>query len=111
MYNQTYILKQKQTKKLELEVKECKDKIQRLKTWASSREGQVAPSMDKEQRETAIAHEVLAPGVGKLYSEAVPAGDSSVKRYKLMISSKTNQSGDAIKNIIKANVNPASLKV
>jgi len=28
-----------EAKKLELEVKECKDKIQRLKTWASSREG------------------------------------------------------------------------
>jgi hypothetical protein len=33
------------------------------------------------------------------------------KRYKLMITSRTNHSGDAIKNITKTSVNPTSMKV
>jgi hypothetical protein len=100
-------------KKLEMEVKECKEEIQRLRTWASSRAGQVAPSMDTVRRVTDNAHQVPAPGgnTGKLYSEAVRAEGSREKRYKLAITSKTNRLGDAIKNIIKTSVNPTSMKV
>jgi ribosomal protein L29 len=100
-------------KELEKEVKECKEEIQRLRTWASSRTGQVAPSMDTLRRETDIANQVPSPvgNAGKLYSEAVRAEGGREKRYKLKITSRTNHSGDAIKNIIKTSVNPTSMKV
>ena len=63
-------------KELEKEVKECKVEIKNLRTWASSRTRQVAPSMDTVRRETDIANQVPAPvgNAGKLlYSEAVRA--------------------------------------
>jgi hypothetical protein len=90
-----------------MEVKESKAEIQKLRTWASSRTGQVAPSMDTVRRETDIANQVPAPvgNVGKLYSEAVRAEGRRGKRYKLMITTRTNHSEDAIKNIIKTSVN------
>ena len=69
--------------------------------------------MDTVRRETDIANLVPAPvgNAGKLYSEAVRAEGRREKRYQLIITSRTNHSGDAIKNIIKTNVNPTSMKV
>lgn len=48
---------------------------------------------------------------GKLFSEAVRTEGRREKRYRLMITSRTNHSGDAIKNIIKTSVNPTSMQV
>jgi hypothetical protein len=69
--------------------------------------------MDSVRRETDMANQVPAPvgSAGKLYSEVLRAESRREKRYKLMITSRTNHSGDAIKNIIKTNVNPTSMKV
>lgn len=48
---------------------------------------------------------------GKLFSEAVRTEGRREKRYRLMITSRTNHSGDAIKNIIKTSVNTTSMQV
>jgi hypothetical protein len=54
--------KKEANKKQKMEVKECKAELQRLRTWESSRAGQVAPSMDTIRRDTNIAHQVQVPG-------------------------------------------------
>ena len=56
--------------------------------------------------------QVLMPGGDdrKLYSEAFQSGRRE-KRYKLMISSRTDHSAEAIKNIIKTRVNPTNINV
>jgi hypothetical protein len=36
---------------------------------------------------------------------------STEKRYKLMVRSKTNHSGEAIKNILRTSINPTSMKI
>jgi hypothetical protein len=94
-------------------VRECKAETQRLRAVASGRSGQVTPSMDTVRRETNIPNQVPAPvsNDGKLYSEVLRAEGRREKRYKLMITSRTNHSGDAIKKNIKTNVNPTSMKV
>ena len=101
-----------ENKEIENEVKECKADIQKVRTWASSRTGQVAPSMDTVRRETDVANPVPAPvgNAGKLYSEAVRAEGRREKRYQLMITSRTAMS-DEIKNIIKKSVNLTIMKV
>ena len=104
--------KREENKVLELEVKACKEEIQRLRTWATSRMGQVAPSMDTEQRETVTCQVPASAGTAeKLYSEAVRTEGRREKRYRLMVTSRTNHSGHAIKAIIKTSVNPTSMKV
>jgi hypothetical protein len=51
-----------------------------------------------------------SPGVAKkLYSDLTSA--STEKRYKHVIKSKSNQSPEAIKNVLKTNINPTELKV
>ena len=49
----------------------------------------------------------------KLYAEAAKTKTkgSAEKRYKLLIKSKTNHSGEATKNIIRTSINPTSMKV
>jgi len=100
-------------KDLEMEVKACKEEIQRLRTNASSHTRHVAPSLDTVRRETNCAGQVPT-SVGKdrkLYSEAVQTEGRKEKRYKLMMTSRTDHSVEAIKNIIKTSVNPTSMKV
>jgi len=105
--------KSETNKALKLEVKACKEELQKLRNWASTRTRQVEPSMDTEQRETVTACQVPASAgrAGKLYSEAVRTEGRREKRYRIMITSRTNHSGDAIKNIIKTSVNPTSMQV
>ena len=46
-----------------------------------------------------------------MYSEAVRTEGRREKRYGLMITSRTNHSGDAIKDIVKTSINPTTMKV
>jgi hypothetical protein len=73
----------------------------------------VASSRDRERKETTTACQVPASAgrAGKLYSEVVQTAARREKRYILTVTTKTNHSGDAIKDIIKTNVNPTSIKV
>jgi hypothetical protein len=48
---------------------------------------------------------------GKLYSEIVKADARKEKRFRLTVTTTSDHSGDAIKDIIKTNVNPTSIKV
>jgi hypothetical protein len=69
--------------------------------------------MDTVRREKTIERQVPAP-IGKdrkLYAEAARSEGRREKCYKLLISSRTDHSVEAIKNIIKTNVNPTSMKV
>jgi len=111
---QTNLECKKETNKvLESEVKACKEEIDRLRNWASSSSGQVAPSRDRERKETTTACQVPAPagGAGKLYADVLRSEARKEKRYRLTVTTKTNHSGDAIKDIIKTSVNPTSIKV
>jgi hypothetical protein len=96
-----------------LEVKACKEEIQKLEDLPSTQTEQVALSMDTERSETVTVSQVPASAgrAGKLYSEAVRSVGRREKLYRLMISSRTNHTEDAIKNIIKASLNPTSMKV
>jgi len=57
-------------------------RIQKPRKWASTRTGQMVPSMDTEQRETVTACQVPASAgrAGKLYSEAVRSEGRREKR-------------------------------
>jgi hypothetical protein len=48
-------------------------------------------------------------GANKLYYEAV--NTSTDKRFKLLVKSKTNLTTEAIKSVVKTNVNPTAMKV
>ena len=48
-------------------------------------------------------------GAKKLYSEAVHT--SIDKRFKLLVKSKVNLSTEAIKTVVKTNINPTAMKV
>ena len=100
-------------KELEKKVKEGKDEVQRLRGIARSRTRQEAPSLDAVRRETTGARQVLPPDgkACKLYADVAKTEGSTEKRYKLMVKSKTNHSGEAIKNIIRTSINPTSMKV
>jgi hypothetical protein len=90
-------------KELESEVKACKEEIQWLLNNARSRTRPVAPSMDTVRGEKTSERQVPAP-IGndrKLYAEAARSEGRREKRYKLLISSRTDHSVEAIKNIIK----------
>jgi hypothetical protein len=65
--------KREANKTLELEVRECKEEIQRLRNRPSTHKGQVAPSIDTERMETVTECQGLTPTGrdGKLYSDAV----------------------------------------
>ena len=72
----------------------------------------MAPSLDTVPSETNCVRQVLTP-VGndrKPYSEAVQSGRRE-KRFRLTITSRTDHSVEAIKNIINRSVNPTSKKV
>jgi len=56
------------------------------------------------------AKKVAPPGGGRLYSEAVE-GKTIQKRYKLIVTSKNNQTADKIKEMLKTNINPTEIKV
>jgi hypothetical protein len=73
----------------------------------------VAPSRDRERKETTSTCQVPASAgrAGKLYSEVVQTEARMEKRYRLTVTTKTNHSGDTIKDIIKTSVNPTSIKV
>ena len=45
----------------------------------------------------------------KLYSEAVHT--STDKRFKLLVKSKINLSTEAIKTVVRTNINPTAMKV
>ena len=79
---------------LEWEVKARKEEIQRLKTNAIRRTRHVAQSLDTVRRETNCAGQVpIAVGKDrKLYSEAVQRVGRKEKRYRLMITSRTDDS-------------------
>ena len=96
-----------------MEVKACKEEIQRLRNSANSRTGQMVSSMDTDRRETITTCHVPASAgsAEKLYSEVVRTEGRREKRYRLMVTSRTNHSGDAIKTFIKTSVNPTSMKV
>ena len=74
-------------KDLEREVKESKDKIQRLRDIVSSHTRHEAPSLESIRRDTNGARQVLPPDgkARKLYSEAVKTEGGAGKRYKLMV--------------------------
>jgi hypothetical protein len=55
----------------------------------------VAPSGDRE---------------GKLYSEALKC-EKNLKRFKLTVKSKENQSPETIKGLLKSKINPTEIKV
>ena len=48
-------------------------------------------------------------GAKKLYSEVTSA--SAEKRYKLMVKSKSKQSPESIKNVLKTKINPTEMKI
>jgi len=48
-------------------------------------------------------------GTRNLYSDVMSA--SIEKRYKLMVKSRTNQSLETIKNVLKTKINPTAMKV
>ena len=102
-------------KELEKEVKEGKDEIQRLRNIARSHTRQEAPPLDPVRRQTTGARQVPPPDgeVRRLYAEAAKTKTegSAEKRYRLLVKSKTNHSGEAIKNIIKTSINPTGMKV
>jgi hypothetical protein len=79
-------------KELEKEVKGSKAAIQRLRSIVSSRTKHVAPPADSIRRETNGARQVLTPNGKdrKLYPEAVKTEGSTGRRYKLIVTSKTN---------------------
>jgi hypothetical protein len=97
---------------LGLEVKSCKEEINRLRNWVSSRSGEVAQSLNTERKEMTTARHVPAPtGTAvKLYPEAVRTEQKRDTRYILTVTSKTDHSGDEIKDI-KTRVNPTNMKV
>jgi hypothetical protein len=97
---------------LELEVKACKEEIDRLRNWSSS-SVQVPPSRDTARKEQTTGRQMQASAgsTEKLYSEILKANSRREKRFRLTVSTKSDHSGDAIKDIIKTSVNPTSIKV
>lgn len=89
-----------EVKKLKGELQNVKDKGQVPQSFGTRLNGeldhnQIMVSRDRER---------------KLYSE-VTNNRNNVKRYKLMLKSKGNQSGDDMKNVIRTSINPTALKV
>jgi hypothetical protein len=100
-------------KELERQVKESKDKIHRLRDTESSRTRHEVLPLDQTRNGYSGVRHVLPPGGNsrKLYSKAVKVEGTVDKRYELMVKSQTNHSSETIKNIIKTNINPTSMKV
>jgi TolA-binding protein len=96
-------------KELERQVRESREEIQRLRGTQSNRMGQVAPSLDETRQENGRAQQQLPPR--KLFSEVAKAECMADKRYKLSVKTKSNHTPEAIKSIIKTNINPTNMKV
>jgi hypothetical protein len=100
-------------KELAKEVKENKEELQRLRN-TDSRMIHNSPSLGQQSNycEYRNPRQVLTPAgrSRKLYSEIVKDGEVD-KRHKLTVRSRTNHSAEEIKNIIKTNINPTSMKV
>jgi hypothetical protein len=74
--------------------------------------GRALPSRGSIGQTSTSGRQNQTPSIGgakKLYSEAVKS--SVDKRYKLLVKSKLNLSTEAIKNALKANVNPTAMKI
>jgi hypothetical protein len=100
-------------KELEREARESREEIQRLRGAESNKMGQVVPPPDQIRHKHRGAQQPLPPAGNprKLYSEVAKAEGMVDKRYKLTVTTRTNHSPEATKNIIKTSINPTSMKV
>ena len=95
---------------LESEVKKAKAELQQRRAVALSiRE---PPPRDGSGKTLADCAKHVMPSVGgarKLYS--LVTSESIEKRYKIMVKSKSDQSQETIKSILKSKINPTEMKV
>ena len=95
---------------LESEVKKAMAELQQCRAVALSiRE---PPPRDGSGKTLADCAKHVLPSVGgarKLYS--LVTSESIEKRYKIMVKSKSNQSPETIKSILKSKINPTEMKV
>jgi hypothetical protein len=99
--------------KLAREAKDNKEEIRRLRVTESTRTRHAAPSLDQRLNGNGSTWQVLPPNGKscKLYSEVAKMEGNADKRYKLTVKSRTNQSAETVRNIIKTSINPTSMKV
>ena len=95
---------------LESEVKNAKAELQENRTVNLS--ARILPSMEGIGNIPAPSVKQVQPslsGARKLYSDVTSANFE--KRYKLKVKSRTNESTETIKNVLKTNINPTTVKV
>jgi hypothetical protein len=114
--NQIFILKSNLLEKTEEnnrtlnEVKQLKDTLERWKSTPSAR--LAAPSVTSNTGLTSRGTAVSAPPSGgkkKLFSEALCRKNG--ERHRLTVKPKENQSGEEIKRLIKAKIDPVNMKI
>ena len=95
---------------LESEVKKAKAQLQGRR--AADLSARYPPCRDGTGKTPAagVKHVLpLAGGAEKLYAEV--ASESIEKRYKIMVKTKSDQSPETIKSILKSKINPTEMKI
>jgi len=95
---------------LESEFKKTKAELQENRAVKLS--ARVLPSMEGIGNIPAPSVKQVQPSLGgarNLYSDVI--SEKFEKRYKIMVKSRTNESTETIKNFLKANIHPTTMKV